>query len=584
MPQALGIVLIPALGLTLGHALFIAGAFFYLATRPKLTLSELQGGRANSTIRAAITSAKWRIGIARHYGVLTWLGYKDKYMSFCLVLGEAPITRLHKVWVGGRELDTSQLTGHGATQKWRASDAAGADGSENPDDALTITLYTNGAAQSINPQEADSYNAGLAWDRDTFQMQGLAFVIVRLRNADDIAQRWWQGIPEIEFLTEGLRYQPSGQAAAATIWNAAHVRYWWEREREGESADRIDQVSYLAAVSICEDKGYRIEGTIEADDDYPSIRSAFNLAWDGAVVEWAGKLRFWPGSERAPVTTVGEADVLELPTIRPAPELSQRYNTITASVQVLAEAQFSPYSFPPWKRSAIVTRDGGELTLDLGNLEYIQRKQHVQRLMQSVLLDQAGAQITVRVPYGTTDSPYRYLALAPGEVVRLNLPIAGIQASRRWRIIESVPSEGLTLSLTLLEEVAGRYPTKIDDVTIEEVPAPLFAPIPLPTNVRMYGTQNSLRVEYKSKLVGPGTGVYWEIQDSSNVRLTSRQRSLSGLNADDTQRDTISLSTSLWLRISKLALYIFRFRSDGSVPPTGSPLHERTANTVVRWG
>lgn len=594
MPPALGTVLftIGTYSVTIGTVLLVAGSYLALrAFAPKPPGFDFETRRAQSTIRAAVTAAKWRIGRCRFFGVLSWVGYKDKYLSFCILLGEAPMRRVRKVWVGGRELDCDTLDGDGKSQSWHASDAAGHQGDEDPDDALKITVYLSGDAQAIDPQADDSYTEGMPWDRDSFKMQGLAFAIVRLRNAEALENRWWQGIPEIEWLADGLRATPPGRAAPITIQNAADVRWWWETQREGEPADRIDPTSYAAAREICARYGYQIHGTVEADDDPSSNRAAFDLAWDGGVVDWAGLLRFWPGTTRAPVATIPEAHVIELPTIVPAPELSQRYNVVTAAPEILAEADYSRYSLPPLRDTARVTRDGGELVLDLGGMEYVTQSAQIHRLRSSLLHDLSGARITIRVPYGVEGAPWRYLGLAPGEVVRLDMPAAGLDSGRRWRIVASVPGDEHTISLTLQEEVVGRYPTTLTDppeiIPITEALGTPLARIEGLTVTRdVRGTDASGRQNS-----GRGVVVWMRIKDSVKrwrvqIQYTNRDgstvyrdvnRALSGADSEGDLTVTWEAPSSAGgiydLRV-RAAIYVPR--SGGAIPPAGSPEHERT--------
>ena len=99
-------------------------------------------------------------------------------------------------------------------------------------------------------------------------------------------------------------------------------------------------------------------------------------------------------------------------------------------------------------------RDGGQLAQDWGLLEYITDPVMAVNLAARAFVEIGGLRVEIIVPYGTDTDPHRYLGLAPGSIVGLNLP--GL-TGKRFRLDATGPDEEDTLSLSLSEELATRY-------------------------------------------------------------------------------------------------------------------------------
>ena len=444
-----------ALGSSFTTALLVAGSV-YLQNRLRPRVSTPDAPRSTQTVRAAITSAKWRIGRTRVFGTLSQIAWRGSALQMCLILGEAPIHGVARVWVKGRAINVN-VVDRGSVNLH--ADAVLGDSHSKVVGRLDFFLTgesVTGAGIGNAPWDKA---AGLRWDNANFHMRGLAFVMVYLWENKEKSR--WRSIPEFEFLTTGYKWVPPGTVddmgdavAPTVITNAAEVRRWWEVEREGESVDRIDETMYAAAVQTCTDQSYTVNGTIEADDPLDGTRSALDLAWDGTVVDWNGLIRFLPGASRSVSLTIPADDLLDLPTIQPAPDLHSRVNRMVVRAAQSAQADWNPYSLPPLDYSFARNRDGGVLSRELGTVEYITDVGVLAKIAVRQMRDEAGLAAQIRVPYGTEDDPFLYLALAPGQTVRVDVPTL---RGRKMQVVSTAPGDESSLILTLAEELFDRY-------------------------------------------------------------------------------------------------------------------------------
>ena len=167
------------------------------------------------------------------------------------------------------------------------------------------------------------------------------------------------------------------------VWteNAAAVRYWWETERRGRSADLIDEAAFTAAYATCEEevdvtddlpashnefrrfgvvKQYTINGVITAGDDVSSVEDQLDAAWAGEVIEAGGKLLFKPGAER-PATAkldLSGADIVAPPSVQPWAPLQDRVNAIDIELAQSRAHHWSKLSLPEYVDQDALDRDG----------------------------------------------------------------------------------------------------------------------------------------------------------------------------------------------------------------------------------
>ena len=475
MPAVFAFLSTPLGGLILRGLLLVASHILssFLRRRDSRDSSRR---RASSTIRAAITPAKWHFGKTRTFGTLTQIAWAGRTLRMCLVIGEAPIAGVSRVWIQGRGVD--KVLQQNTWVSFSADEALGDGGS---DTVMRVLSFFDGASVAGNAKIWNNWSdrgdaEGLVWDTTNFQMQGLAFCIIECRQDED--QSFWRGIPEVEFLIDGFRYDGS------TITNAAQVRRWWEIEREDELATRIDSVSYNAAVALCTTQGFMIQGTVESTDDPEQIRAAFDFAWDGTVVDWAGRLRFLPGTARTPTVVIDADDLLEIPTTRTAPDLHDRVNTVDMVLSQSEDADYQRQSMPTQINQTDIDRDGGSLRHDLGETDYVIDPQIGVNLMSRYLISPKGLRIRIRVPYGTETAPHMYLGLAPGDVVTLTLP--GV-TSRSYLVLGSAPGDEDTLVIELQEELADRYTAVGTPPVSPPMPMVMGPPVGSPASTAPFG-------------------------------------------------------------------------------------------------
>ena len=469
------------LGASLVGAILV-GLSVYNQLRQQERLRDGLAQRAAQTVRASVESAKWRIGTARHFGMLSQIAWSGRDLQFTLVIGEAPIAGVSRVWVNGRGIDVAAA--HGSVINLTADQALGEGGGGR---AVRLHFFLNGAAADTTAMRASPWDSaeGLRWSAD-MQMRGLAFCVVYVTQDDDGS--WWRSIPEVEFRTTGYMWAPPGETAAV-ITNAAQVRRWWEIERERETPDRIEATSYAAAVTTCTAAGYEIHGTIDAADAPESSRAALDFAWDGTVVEWNGVLRFLPGAARAQLLTIPASDILDLPVVRPARALHERTNRAEMRLLQSRTADWQTHSMPPVEDTVAQERDGGVLVRDYGEVEYVTDPAVATRTANRQMLESDGLRVELRVPYGTEAAPFRYLELAPGSIVGID--VAGL-SGKRFRVDSTGPGAEDTLHFQLSEELANRY-TK-SGLTVAAPPSST----PEPPSATQTGAPTGLAISFSS--------------------------------------------------------------------------------------
>lgn len=492
---AISAIVASPLGSLLVRALLTVGLSLL---RARLAGGDRRGARQRSqqTIRAAVTSAKWKIGTTRSSGWLTQIAWKGSDLQMTLVISEAPLAGCTRIWVQGRAVPITGVsaTSFGTRTSLKSKDVFGEGGD---DVVMHVDWYLTGASLSSLTGDAAKRRpgarfaddaAGLRWG-DDMRMQGLAFVVVYLiesrRN-----ERWRQGLPEIEFLTTGFMWAPpprppsTARGTPTVITNAADVRRWWEVEREGEPIERIDEATFSAARAICANRvhSYEVHGTVEADDDLDAARAALDFAWDGHVLDWQGRLFFWPGTQRMVMTTIPRHDILALPVIRTGPALHERVNRVHGRMAQWTGADWQPYQVAAVDYLDGQTRAGGHVLLgDVGEVEYVTNHLQMTRLMARSMREPTGRVVELRVPYGVEGSPHQYLGLMPGTTVRIDLEEFDAKNvlepnDQVFRVQGSAPAGEDTLVLTLVQILPDRYTA--GGVTATGVSVPPLHPAP----------------------------------------------------------------------------------------------------------
>ena len=434
------------LGASIGASLLIGFSVFQ---RRRAQEQQRRGTRqrARQTVRAEVEPANWRIGTTRYFGLLSQIAWTEKQLQMTLVLGEAPLVGVDRVWVNGTGIDI--VAGH-RSSVYLSSDQIFQD--EGMDTALRLDFYLDGTVADISNMIDAPFDSaeGLLWETG-MRMEGLAFCVVYATQDD--AGEWWRGVPQIAFRSTGYTWAPPGETAKV-ITNAAEVRRWWEMEREREPLSRVDAAAYTSAVAICAAASYEIHGTVSSTDDLDSLREAFDFAWDGTVVDFNGSLRFYPGTARTQILTIPADDLVELPVIHPVRDLHERVNSVDIRLQQSRAIAHAEFSLPTTHDTIAQTRDGGVLAIDLGSIEYVTDPVLAQYFAVRYMEEVRGLTAEVTVPYGTDAHPYLYLGLAPGTILGVDLP--GLR-DKRFRLDSTGPGEEDTLHFLLTEETDTRY-------------------------------------------------------------------------------------------------------------------------------
>ena len=468
--------------------------------------------RAKSTVRASVEPAQWRLGITRYFGMLSQIAWSGNRLQFTLVLGEAPIQGVSRIWVNGHGIDITAV--HGTKLDLTAAQVFADE--DSTDVALRLDFRLSGVATDSTDMRASPWDEadGYRWTAE-MTLNDLAFVVVYAEQNE--SGTWWRGIPNIEVRSTGYLWAPSGETAVV-ITNAAQVRRWWEMEREREPLSRIDSATYTSAVAVCTTAQYEIHGTVSAADDYDAIRDDFDFAWDGTVVDFNGSLLFLPGVARTQLLVIPPSDILDLPIIKPIRDLHDRTNQIKLRVMQSRTSDWLEQSLPEVTDVTAQTRDGGVLERDFGVIEYVTDPDIASRTARRAMYELEGMQIELTTPYGTEAAAHRYLGLAPGSIIGVNVP--GL-TGKRFRVDSTGPGEGDTLILALSEEVAERYLMSADPPPVPVPPTPVPEPEGEGRSDPPPGVDFVFRVHPRGEADHSGE-VVWPLPKGSSVDLGYR--------------------------------------------------------------
>ena len=344
---------------------------------------------------------------------------------------------------------------------------------------------------------------------DAHKLQGLSWVYVKLTQPNykdaegrpNYDKRTFTRVPNIEFLIKGMKLrwpglvtqwasgtdyeagdfvsndetewrcivahtssatgEPTQTNSGGTNWeedtdprvwteNAAAVRYWWETERRGRSADLIDEAAFTAAYATCEEevdvaddlptgyeefrrfgvvKKYAINGVITAGDEVSSVEDQLDAAWAGEVIEAGGKLLFKPGAER-PATAkldLSGADIVAPPSVQPWAPLQDRVNAIDIELAQSRAHGWSKLSLPEYVDSDALDRDGVKRAGSL-RLAYVTDPLAAGRL-QAVNLRRARESLRLEASVTPGDN-FERLPLIPTDVVTVTVPEHGLTDAR----------------------------------------------------------------------------------------------------------------------------------------------------------
>ena len=468
-------------GAILSTALLYAGlaAGSYLINKalapkpPKLGLPDLSsetsgvGSQTRTTTLDSTTAARWVLGRARTAGFLTWVKEEGEdiiHIVYCL--SEGPCHGLHKVYIEGEDLN---IVAGGTTYSGATAYLPGA--SSDYRDKVEFWFYS-GDSRSGAPASLAAVDSSY-WD-SSHTGANLCFVHAKFTQPNygqgtqevDYDARFWTGVPQVNFVIDGIKITWPGQATRTWTRNAAAIRYWYETERLDRPSGAIDEATVRAAVTTCgtrvgSDTGadirYSIDGVLTSDDRPRQVLDDMDFAMQGFVFEQDGKLKFVPGRE-VPNSEGRALDVdnhmLKFQGAQPAPALSDRVNSISMSLDQSYLHDWLATDIEEVEDSAAMTRDGRKLSRDLSRKRFISNPYTARRLMAIALRrSRAAATYSYSLAPGTSFQNLTYL---PGDLVLVSDIARGLDASRMM-VTHQTLNEDWSVNLTLIETPTGIY-------------------------------------------------------------------------------------------------------------------------------
>ena len=394
------------------------------------------GGRLGQTVTSPIAPARWILGRARVGGVLVYATEEEDSPStlwMVLAIGEAPMDRIERIWVGDEEIGISRtaagvitpVAGNryaGNLTVWEEFGGEGATGGPGPT-----------ALRAASGGEWTTEHAG----------NGVAYAVVRITQPSDPL---WSGIPNLNFLVRGLKITWPGQATATWTENAAALRWWFMRHRRGIPEAAFDTASVTEAVAHCggtvqvsrpsndyadwpaTEIRYAVNGVIESGESVESVEAGMDWCWQGWAVEFDGIFHFRPGKDRNSVATITDADILALTACCPAPSLQSRLNAATMTIRQSAQHNWQGYAVPEVTDAAAAARDGVRLAKDLGSRRFVSSPSAADRIIRT-FLRRAAASFRATYRLSPRDD-FRWLLLKPTDTVLVTDSILGLSG---WR-------------------------------------------------------------------------------------------------------------------------------------------------------
>ena len=432
------------------------------------TESQAFGAQTRRTVIESSISARWILGRARVGGFFTW--YKevgDDVAHFVFTLSQGECEGLHKVYVDGNDLEiVEEVTAYagctyylpGANSDYRGK--------------FELWFYP-GTTVTSPPASLAAIDSGY-WDSEHLGVD-LCFVHVKLTqpnygrdtNEVDFDERFWTGIPQINYVVDGLKISYPGQATKIHTRNAAAIRYWYETERLERDSRAIDTTSFNSAFITCgqrvlvgvtgEDQRYTIDGVLTSEDRSLSVISDFDFAWQGFVLEVDGKLHFKPGAEIP--NSSGKALNIDNNMIRfigaqPSPSLSDRVNACDMTIDQSSQHDWLTTDLEEVKDQTNIDRDGRRLTRNLGVRRFITNP-HTGRRLMAIALRRARAVATYsyQISPGTN---FENLSIVPGDLLLVTDKARGL-VGERLLVIHQTLERDWSVRLTLTELPTGIF-------------------------------------------------------------------------------------------------------------------------------
>ena len=333
---------------------------------------------------------------------------------------------------------------------------------------------------------------------DEHKWEHVSWVAVKLNQpnwSDDDENRFWDKIPEIEYLIKGIKFTWPGQDTVLWTNNVTALRYWLETVRAEVPATAIDRATFdqsfaVAGVEITPTgtipagytrtfPRYTFDMVITADMPLDDIRTEMDFCSQGEVADLGGVLYFYTGTDRTVRYNLDEDDLISIDTIQTGPALQDRINAASMSIDQSVDHDYAEFDVAEIVDQASLDRDGGhKLTQYLGSRPGVKHPVKAMWLL-TVALRQARNSMRVAATLfpGFDGNPYAYFALIPGEWVTLSVDEYGFD-QKLFQVYSKQINENGSVSVILEEQSRNNFAE-----TIGALPA-------LPRNINIPNRRN----------------------------------------------------------------------------------------------
>ena len=388
-----------------------------------------------NTVRSPTVPERWIVGKpGRTGGMMVYLGALGTIARAAYVLSNGALNRITEIFVRGRKVEFERIADpqgdllqplrtseywHTATDRpmFRIREYFKADGTQGehmrydpypqpgPDDTWDAPIfYEQDGTQTARPTATTSrvrfynqnydatatplsdeenqeyiteefYTAFPIWD-SSHRLNGVSWVFVEFYQPvwEDVNDRFWQRLPDMEFVCEGLKLTWPGQSTPTYTRNNAAILHWMLTELRNVDPATIDRASFDAAYALCEQdvtvelpeaysdfsatsKRYAFDYIIESGK-LDAANTALNAAWAGQWLEDFGKILMLPGRQGSPVMTLDDSNTVGAPQLIPSRPLEDRINSIECTIPASSAREWTPETLPTFTDTPARNKDG----------------------------------------------------------------------------------------------------------------------------------------------------------------------------------------------------------------------------------
>ena len=354
----------------------------------------------------------------------------------------------------------------------------------------------------------------------------------------------WSKVPQISFLTRGMKITVPGQPIPSFVKDAASAQwYFLTTMREiPESAIPASHVMSAIALSSADTtvnlpSGYEeynptsvrylFDGELSYGDNVHDIQSAIDFNWNGHLVDNGGQIIFRPGagSNLYPVSgEIGEDDILERGVVEFDLQLKDKYNAARMSLEQSYAKGWEEQDLPVLHDRETQAIGDQIRILDLGTNRHTSNPVHAVRMMAATLREiRASATYHYKLRAGDN---FENLEILPGDRKWIRDPENGlnpdIDGAVPFKVMRTLLNPDWTITVELREDPDEIY--QDDPITLPLVPRALEPGISddpplMPSGVIVEGS-HFIRKDDNSKI-----GVFivnWEHKGFATVlQLTS---------------------------------------------------------------